>query len=49
MNVPDPLSPRYYATKAQLEEDLRVDATPEELLVAEFGRNQKAATPIKPR
>ena len=48
-SVPDPLPPNYYPTKAQLEEDLTIDATPEELLEAVFGRNPRRATPVKPQ
>ena len=30
--------PRYEPTKAELEEDMRIDATPEELAATMFGR-----------
>ena len=32
---------RYEPTKAELEEDLRIDATPEELIAAMFGRHPR--------
>ena len=33
--------PRYEPTKAELEEDLRIDATPEELIAVMFSRRQR--------
>ena len=33
--------PHYEPTKAESEEDLRIDATPEELIAAMFGRRQR--------
>ena len=33
--------PRYEPTKAELEEDIRIDATPEELAAAMFGRHPR--------
>ena len=33
--------PRYEPTKAELEEDMRIDATPEELIAAMFGRHPR--------
>ncbi len=33
--------PRYEPTKAELEEDLRIAATPEELIAAMFGRRPR--------
>ena len=33
--------PRYEPTKAELEEDMRIDATPEELAAAMFGRHPR--------
>ena len=32
---------RYEPTKAELEEDIRIDATPEELAAAMFGRHPR--------
>lgn len=32
---------RYEPTKAELEEDMRIDATPEELAAAMFGRHPR--------
>ena len=39
MPKPSKDAPRYQPTKAALEEDLRIDATPEELITAMFGRH----------
>lgn len=33
--------PRYEPTRAELEEDVRIDATPEELAAAMFGRHPR--------
>ena len=36
--------PRYEPTKAELEEDMRIDATPEDLAAAIFGRHPRRIT-----
>ena len=41
---PSKNDPRYEPTKAELEEDLRIDATPEELIAAMFGRHPRRVT-----
>ena len=33
--------PRYEPTKTELEEDMRIDATPEELIAVMFGRHPR--------
>ena len=38
--------PRYQPTKAELEEDMRIDATPDELLDALFGRHPHRRAPV---
>lgn len=38
--------PRYQPTKAELEEDMRIDATPDELLDALFGRHPRRTAPV---
>ena len=37
---------RYEPTKAELEEDMRIDATPEELIAAMFGRHPRRVVPL---
>ena len=34
--------PRYQPTKAEMEEEVRIDATPDELLLAVMGRRPRA-------
>ena len=42
--------PRYQPTKAELEEDMRIDATPDELFDALFGRHpRRTASVSEPR
>ena len=38
--------PRYQPTKAELEEDMRIDATPDELFDAMFGRHPRRPAPV---
>ena len=38
--------PRYQPTKAELEEDMRIDATPDELLDVLFGRHPRRTAPV---
>ena len=38
---PSKNDPRYEPTKAELEEDMRIDATPEELIAAMFSRRPR--------
>ena len=38
--------PRYQPTKAELEEDMRIDATPDELFDALFGRHPRRTVPV---
>ena len=40
---PSKSDPRYEPTKAELEEDLRIDTAPEELIAAMFGRCPRRA------